>query len=120
MSFYSPCHHDRHDGNKSSYVDARVEMIQQASEVCSENFEMTEDGKVAIGLLAGGLIGSGFGSGAGAVLMTISGAATGAVTTHAKVAGDDHSDSPSFTCRENGYEAKVTYCLLYTSPSPRD
>ena len=41
--------------------------------------------------------------------MTISGAATGAVTTHAKVAGDDHSDSPSFTCRENGYEAKVTY-----------
>jgi outer membrane lipoprotein SlyB len=103
----SHTHHNvKHKHSDVEFVNARVEMIQQAPEVCTMKFEFTEDGRIAVGLLAGGLIGSGFGSGAGAALLVVGGASAGAVVGH-----ETHieQDKTRYKCRENGYEAKVTY-----------
>jgi len=103
----SHSHHGvTHKHSDTEFVNARVEMIQQAPEVCTMKFELTEDGRIAVGLLAGGLIGSGFGSGAGAALLTIGGAGAGGVVGH-----ETHieQDKTRYTCRDNGYEAKITY-----------
>lgn len=100
-----------HTHSDREFVNARVEMIQVAPEVCTKKFELTEDGSIAVGLLAGGLIGSGFGSGAGAALLTVAGAGTGAVVAH-----DNYieGDKPSYVCKLNGYEAKITYFHPHT------
>ena len=50
--------HQAHVLSYKEYVTARVDMIQLAPEVCTEKFALTEDGSIAVGLLAGGLIGS--------------------------------------------------------------
>lgn len=104
-------HKSSHTHKNTEFVNARIEMIQQAPEVCTMKFEFTEDGRIAVGLLAGGLIGSGFGSGAGAALLTMGGAGTGA-----KVAQDTYveQDKTRYTCRDNGFEAKITYFHPHT------
>ena len=103
----SHTHHNmKHKHSDVEFVNARVEMIVKADEVCSIKFELTEDGRIGVGLLVGGLIGSGFGSGAGAALMVATGASAGAVIAHD---GHIEQDKTRYKCRENGYEAQITY-----------
>lgn len=69
-----------HTHPEPAFVNARVEMIQSAPEVCT-------------------------------ALLTESGASTGAVVAHNHYV---EGDKPSYECKENAYEAKITYFHPHT------